>query len=77
MRIIAAFAELGGFKAAEIEAAMKATAATLGVKVGALVHPVRLALTGAPSGPSLYHLIEVLGRQETLRRMDLALGQFP
>ena len=66
-----------GFNAGTIEGALKGTAAALGVKVGALVHPTRLALTGAVSGPSLYHLIEVLGREETLRRMDAALEQFP
>ena len=44
-----------------------------GVKVGLLVHPTRLALTGAPSAPSLYHLIEVLGKIESLRRIDTAL----
>jgi glutamyl-tRNA synthetase len=66
----AAFAALEDFNAAAIETALKNTAATLGVKVGVLVHPTRLALTGAPSGPSLYHLIEVLGKEEVLRRID-------
>ena len=69
----AALAGLEEFSAASIEAALKATAAAQGVKVGVLVHPTRLACTGAPSGPSLYHLIEVLGKQEVLRRIDLAL----
>jgi glutamyl-tRNA synthetase len=73
----AAFAALEDFSAAAIETALKSTAAALGVKVGALVHPTRLALTGAASGPSLYHLIEVLGKAEVLRRMDLAVEQFP
>jgi glutamyl/glutaminyl-tRNA synthetase len=72
-----AFAGLGEFNAGTIEGALKGTAAGLGVKVGVLVHPTRLALTGATSGPSLYHLIEVLGKVETLRRMDLALERFP
>jgi glutamyl-tRNA synthetase len=71
----AAFAGLEEFNAAGIEAALKSTAAGLGVKVGVLVHPTRLALTGAASGPSLYHLIEVLGKEEVLRRMDLALAR--
>jgi len=71
-----AFAGSESFDAAAVEAALKSTAATLGVKVGLLVHPTRLALTGAPSGPSLYHLIEVLGREETLRRIDVALADF-
>ncbi len=72
----AAFAGSGTFDAAAVEAALKSTAATLGVKVGLLVHPTRLALTGAAAGPSLYHLIEVLGREETLRRIDVALQSF-
>jgi len=37
------------------------------------VHPTRLALTGVGSGPSLYHLIEVLGKAEVLRRVDAVL----
>jgi glutamyl/glutaminyl-tRNA synthetase len=71
----AAFAAIADFNAAAIEAALKATAATLGVKVGILVHPTRLALTGAPAGPSLYHLIEVLGKSESLNRIESALAQ--
>ena len=69
----AAFAALEDFSAAGIEAALKSTAAALGVKVGVLIHPTRLALTGATAGPSLYHLIEVQGKEEVLRRVDLAL----
>jgi glutamyl-tRNA synthetase len=68
----AAFAGREVFDAAAIEAALKETAAALGVKVGVLVHPTRLALTGAAAGPSLYHLIEVLGKKEVLRRLDAA-----
>jgi glutamyl-tRNA synthetase len=60
----------GAFDAAAIEAAFKATAAQLGLKVGGLVHPIRLATTGATSGPSLYHLLEVLGREKVVARMD-------
>ncbi|HEX4084189.1 MAG TPA: glutamate--tRNA ligase family protein [Chthoniobacteraceae bacterium] len=71
-----AFAALDEFTAAAVEGALKGCAVALGAKVGVLVHPTRLALTGAASGPSLYHLIEVLGREETLRRIDLALPHF-
>jgi glutamyl-tRNA synthetase len=74
-KLRAAFVGADPFNAATLEAALKATAAELGVKAGVLVHPVRLACTGNPSGPSLYHLLEVLGRKETLARMDRALGQ--
>jgi glutamyl-tRNA synthetase len=71
-----AFARLENFAATEIEAALKATAAALGVKVGALVHPTRLAVTGSNAGPSLYHLLEVLGKEKVLARIDRALASF-
>lgn len=70
------FSSLEKFDAAEIEAALKGTAAKLGVKIGAIVHPTRLAATGSPVGPSLYHLLEVLGKEKVLSRIDRALATF-
>lgn len=70
------FSSLGKFDAAEIEAALKATAANLGVKLGAIVHPTRLATTGSTVGPSLYHLLEVLGKEKVVARIDGALSTF-
>jgi glutamyl-tRNA synthetase len=69
-----AFAKLPAFDAASLEAALKAVAAELGVKAGVLVHPVRLACTGKPSGPSLYHLLEVIGKEKVLARIERALA---
>ncbi len=68
-----AFAELKNFDAVSLEAALKETATQLGVKVRALVHPARLAVTGSNAGPSLYHLLEILGKEKVLARMDQAL----
>jgi len=73
----AAFAEAEPFDATSLEAVLKATAAGLGVKVGALVHPTRLAVTGSNAGPSLYHLLEILGKEKVLARIDRALNQLP
>ena len=73
-RLRAAFAEVGSFVAAELEATLKAVARECGVKAGVLVHPTRLACTGAKAGPSLYHLLEVLGRERVLARLDRALA---
>ncbi len=70
-----AFAELEIFDAASLEAALKGTAAELGLKARDLVHPVRLAVTGSNAGPSLYHLLEILGKQKVLARMERALSQ--
>ena len=72
----AAFAGLENFDAANLETTLKATAANLGLKVGALVHPTRLAVTGSNAGPSLYHLLEILGKEKVLVRLDRALATF-
>jgi glutamyl-tRNA synthetase len=68
-----AFAATEPFDAATLETALKATAAEQGVKAGVLVHPTRLAVTGSNAGPSLYHLLEILGKEKVLTRIDSAL----
>jgi glutamyl-tRNA synthetase len=71
-----ALAALEKFDPGDIEAALKSTASKLGVKVGAIVHPTRLAVTGSNVGPSLYHLLEVLGKEKVSARIDRALAMF-
>jgi len=71
-----AFGKLATFDAASLETALKAVAAELGVKAGVLVHPVRLACTGSPSGPSLYHLLEVMGKEKVMARIERVLAAF-
>lgn len=72
-----AFSAVLEFNAANLEAALKATAAALAVKAGVLVHPTRLAVTGSNAGPSLYHLLEILGKEKSLARIDRGLGMIP
>jgi glutamyl-tRNA synthetase len=75
-KLCTAFGRSERFDATTIEAALKATATECGVKVGVLVHPVRLACTGNPNGPSLYHLLEVIGKEKTLARIERAMTHF-
>jgi glutamyl-tRNA synthetase len=64
------------FTASDLETEFKTLAAATGQKVGALIHPTRLAVSGRPVGPSLYHLLEVLGKDRVLSRMERAERQF-
>jgi glutamyl/glutaminyl-tRNA synthetase len=57
-----------------VEATLKSVAAEWGVKAGVLVHPTRLACTGKTVGPSLYHLLAVLGPKRVLQRLDRVLS---
>jgi glutamyl-tRNA synthetase len=45
-----------------------------GVKKNVLVHALRVAVTGTEVGLGLYETLVILGREETLRRIDLALA---
>jgi glutamyl/glutaminyl-tRNA synthetase len=65
-----ALPQMGEFSAAAIEPLFKALASELGFKTSALVHPVRLACTGRAAGPSLYHLLEVLGKDRVNQRIN-------
>ena len=69
-----ALAKLEPFEADPIGSTLKAVAQELGVKAGVLVHPTRLACCGNPAGPSLYHLLAILGKERALRRIDRALA---
>ena len=61
------------FAPADIEAGVRRSAEALGVGAGALIHPLRLAVTGVGQGPGLFELMGVLGRETCLRRIDAAL----
>ena len=64
------------WNAAELEVALKAAATAAGAKVGEFVHPARVAATGRTVGASLYHTLEVLGRDVVLKRFERALAEF-
>ena len=60
------------WKVETLEATLKATATELGVKTGELIHPTRVAVSGRTVGPSLYHMLEVLGQAAVVARMKKA-----
>lgn len=45
------------------------------LKLGKTQAPIRVAITGRTVGPPLFESIEVLGREETQRRLSAALGR--
>ena len=73
-RLREALAALTPFDHEPVGATLAAVAKEFGVKTGVLVHPTRLACCGNTAGPSLYHLIAILGKEKTLARIDQALA---
>lgn len=65
-------ASVDPFNAAEIEKGFLSLAEKRGCKLGELVGAVRLAVSGVTAGPGLWELFEVVGKEETLRRIENA-----
>jgi glutamyl-tRNA synthetase len=70
------YAAVETFDAATLEAKLKELAATLGVKPAEFIHPARVAVSGRSVGPSLYHMLEVLGKARVLARIERTRTQF-
>jgi len=58
-----------------LKAVVENVGAAIDVKLGKLQAPLRVAATGRSVGPPLFESLEVLGREETLRRIDAALAR--
>jgi len=58
-----------------INGALKATVTDLKLKLPKLAMPLRIAVTGEPQTPSIDAVLELLGRDEVLRRIDAELGR--
>lgn len=71
-----ALAGLEPWDEAVVEAAVRAAAPDLGVGFGRLAQALRAALTGASVSPGLFEVMRVLGREESLARLeDAATGR--
>ena len=57
-----------------VEGALAPVVERLGVKAGQLYQPLRVALTGTTISPGIFETVSVLGRDESLARIDAVLG---
>ena len=55
---------------AATEAALRAFAEENSLKLGAVAQPLRAALTGRTTSPGIFEVLDVLGRQESLARLE-------
>jgi glutamyl-tRNA synthetase len=60
------------FESGAIEAALRSMAERLGLKPREAFQPIRLAVTGSKVSPGLFESLELLGKEESLRRLGAA-----
>jgi len=65
-------AELTEFNAETIEAVVRAAIAQYEVKPGEIIHPLRVSVSGRTTGPGLFELIDVLGKDRVDARLARA-----
>ena len=63
------------FAAPEIEVALRALAERLELSPRKAFEPIRIAVTGSKISPGLFESLELLGKEETLRRLSAAAGR--
>jgi glutamyl-tRNA synthetase len=55
-----------------LETMVRHLAETMGVKLGKVAQPARVALTGTTASPGLFEVMEILGKAQVLQRLDRA-----
>ncbi len=70
-----ALAALSEWSAASVHAALEETAKALGVGLGKVAPPLRVAMTGTQVSPSIDHTIYLAGQAQALARIDAALAK--
>jgi glutamyl-tRNA synthetase len=70
-----ALANVEPFDQAGVEQALTALVDELDLKPGKLYQPIRVAITGSTVSPGIFESVALLGRDETLSRIDDALAR--
>jgi glutamyl-tRNA synthetase len=63
---------LADWNEAALEPLFKELAAERGAKLGAIIQPTRVAVTGSSASPGMYEVLALLGRELSLARLALA-----
>jgi glutamyl-tRNA synthetase len=71
----AALAGVERFTVEEIETALRGVVESEGVKSGKVFQPVRVAIAGGTVSPGIFESVALLGREETLARIDRTLDR--
>ena len=64
---------ISDFSALELEKVFTSIVEKHGIKLGALAQPVRVAMTGGTESPGIFEVLEILGKEKTLKRLDKAV----
>lgn len=61
------------FTAQRLEKVFRTIIEKHGIKLGSLAQPVRVAMTGGTESPGIFEVLEIVGKEKTLRRLEKAI----
>lgn len=64
---------ISDFSALEIEKVFTSIIEKHGIKLGNLAQPVRVAMTGKTESPGIFEVLEIAGKEKTLKRLEKAI----
>ena len=76
-KLTTALESLEVFDHAGLEAAFQGVVGELGLKLGKVAQPVRVALTGTTVSPGIFEIIDVLGKETVLNRLKSVRDRLP
>jgi glutamyl-tRNA synthetase len=65
------------FRTQILKAALEGFCAEFSIKIGEIIHALRIAVTGRAVGFGVFETLEVLGRDEVMTRIQRSLGRIP
>lgn len=74
--LISKYAEMQMWEPSQLESAFKETAAESKIKPGELQLPFRIMLVGGKFGPPVFDIASILGKEETINRIEKTLNVF-
>jgi glutamyl-tRNA synthetase len=72
-----AMAKVEPFDVKTSEQALRSLAESRGVSAGKFIHPLRVALTGKLASPPIFDVAVTLGKERSLRRLDILIQRLP
>lgn len=72
-KVIVEFEKISDFSSTNIEILLKEWMTTNEIGMGKVMQPLRLSLVGALKGPHLFDIIEMIGKGETVKRIQKAI----
>ena len=73
--VIEKLQDVDDFTSANTESVVKSWIESMGIGFGKVMSPFRLALVGAGKGPHVFDIVEIIGKEETINRLNAFIAK--